>query len=99
MNLAHHFGGGVYIKETHIPKGEILWQHSHAYEHLSYLVSGEVAVSLPDSVKVVHGPACMVIEAGKVHQVQALTDCTWLCIHSTSETDPEKVDSAIVKGD
>jgi quercetin dioxygenase-like cupin family protein len=80
MNIHHHFGGGVYVKETRIPAGSALVQHRHAFDHLSYLVSGSVEVHKDGAADVVHAPACLTIAAGAHHGVKALSDAVWLCI-------------------
>lgn len=96
MNVAHHFGGHVYVKETAIGAGQILVQHKHAYEHLSYLVSGTVELEADGAKSTLTGPAALTIAAGKHHGVTALTDTVWLCIHSTDCTDEEHVDETLV---
>jgi hypothetical protein len=42
LPITHHFGGGVYSKETRVAAGLILVQHKHAHDHLSILASGTV---------------------------------------------------------
>ena len=98
VDLAHFFGGGVYIKETHIPAGAELAQHAHEFEHLSYLVSGRVLLDVAGKRRMIDGPMALTIEAHKVHAVHALTDARWLCIWRTDCTDPEKVDGEILGG-
>lgn len=96
MNIKHHFGGSVYLKETHISAGHILVQHKHAYDHLSFLASGTVEVQVGDERQTISGPSGLVIEAGKHHGVKALTDTVWLCIHATDCTDAEEVDETLI---
>lgn len=96
MNIKHHFGGSVYLKETHIPAGHILVQHKHAYDHLSFLASGTVEVQVGDKRQTISGPNGLVIEAGKHHGVRALTDTVWLCIHATDCTDADHVDEVLI---
>lgn len=95
--IAHHFGGGVYAKETIIPAGVMLKQHSHTYDHLSILASGKAAVFDGESVKEYTGPACITIKAGIPHSVLAATDLVWFCIHATEECDPEHIDHALIQ--
>jgi quercetin dioxygenase-like cupin family protein len=95
VGIAHFFGGGAYIKETLIPKGAALAQHGHEHDHLSYLVRGCVMVTVDGVAMFKEGPACLTIEAGKIHTVQALTDALWLCVWATDCTDPERVDDAL----
>lgn len=95
-HISHHSGGRVYIKETRIPAGVALVQHRHAFDHLAYLVSGEVDV-LVDGVSTHHaGPHCFTIEAGKHHGVKATTDAVWLCIWPDDISDDEVVLSPAV---
>lgn len=96
VGVSHHFGGGVYAKETHIPAGVMLTQHSHPFDHLSVLVSGMVVVEVEGLRSVHHGYECLTIEAHKAHSVTAVSDAVWLCIHATECTDPAMVDSAIL---
>lgn len=94
--LQHHFCGGVYAKVARIPADTAERQHAHSYDHLSFLMAGSVALVV-DGVSTHHtAPAVMTIKAGKQHTVVALTDVTWACVHATNETDPEKVDQAIL---
>lgn len=94
--IAHHFGGGVYIKETAIPAGMLLQQHRHQFDHLSLLANGTAVVEVDGKRRAMHGPDCIVIEAGKNHSVTAVTDVTWYCVHATDCTDPEQIDHQLI---
>ena len=82
--VAHHFAGGIYAKEAHIPAGYVLVQHKHKYEHLSILASGSAIVARENESQQYEGPAVLTIAAGAHHSVTALTDCAWYCVHATS---------------
>lgn len=82
VGVAHHNGGGAYVKETMIPAGASLTQHEHLHDHLSYLVAGSVLVQIGDEATTVHAPRAMLIRKGQTHGVTALTDARWLCIWS-----------------
>jgi hypothetical protein len=92
LDITHHFGGGTYVKETHIPAGWVLVSHKHTYDHLSILASGNAAIN----GRTFTGPAVMTIAAGEHHSVKAITNCVWYCIHATEETDPAKVDQTLI---
>lgn len=87
--INHHFGGGVYAKETIIPAGGKLIQHAHTYDHLSILAKGVVELVVDGESRVVHAPACLTIAAGKHHGVKSLTDTVWYCIHASSVADDD----------
>jgi mannose-6-phosphate isomerase-like protein (cupin superfamily) len=95
--IAHHFGGGVYAKETHIPAGGLAVQHKHAFDHLSVLASGTVELTVDGETSTVQAPACLTIAAHKEHQVRAMTDVVWYCVHATNCTDPDVVDDVLIE--
>lgn len=96
MNIAHHFGGGVYAKETIVKAGQILVQHKHEFDHLSVLASGVVELMVDGVRSELTGPACVTIAANKHHGVKALTDVVWYCIHATDCTDEHEVDEVLI---
>ena len=98
--IEHHFGAGVYAKETRIPAGHVLVQHRHKFDHLSILASGSIELMVDGERSVVHAPACLTIEANKHHGVKSLTDVVWYCIHATECTNEDEIDEVlIVPGD
>ena len=98
--IEHHFGAGVYAKETRIPAGQILVQHKHKFDHLSILASGSVELMVNGERKIINAPACLTIEANKHHGVKSLTDVVWYCVHATACTDTDEIDEVlIVAGD
>lgn len=96
-DILHHFLLGGVIKETHIPAGRVLVQHKHAYDHISILLSGSARIAVEGEAKIAHAMAAIKIAKGKVHSVRALTDCVWLCIHATEETDIAKLDVSLIE--
>lgn len=96
VDVQHYFSSGVYAKYTSIPKDTILTQHVHTFDHLSILASGTVELKVDDIARYITGPACLTIEAGKVHSVTALTDAVWFCIHRTDDNNPDTVDASIL---
>lgn len=97
--IHHHFGGGVYAKETRVPAGMVLVQHKHEHDHLSVLAAGRVEIVVDGVRAELQGPACITITAGKYHGIKALTDVVWYCIHATDCTDAEHVDHVVIAAD
>jgi quercetin dioxygenase-like cupin family protein len=95
VGITHHFVGGLYCKETRIPAGVKLTQHVHEFDHLSILAQGRVSVTVDGVATEYAGPAFLTIAAGKAHEVAALTDTVWACLHATDCTDPEQVDQEL----
>lgn len=72
--------GGVFVVQTKCSAGKKLGQHAHEHGHLSYLVSGTAIVDVDGKSEALIAPCSYVIEAGKVHEVTAVTDIVWLCL-------------------
>jgi quercetin dioxygenase-like cupin family protein len=98
VTVEHTFCEGVYCKTTRIPANTALEQHTHPFDHISILSSGEVFVVVGNKTARYSSPEVIVIKANKAHTVIAVSDVVWCCIHRTDETDPAKVDQAILKG-
>ena len=94
--IVHHFGGGVYAKETFIPAGKWLVQHTHKFDHLSVLAKGSIELIVDGESSTIHAPACLTIAAGKHHGVKSLTDVVWYCIHATECTDENDIDDVLI---
>lgn len=78
-----NFGVSVehcYAKATKIPAGVTLTQHAHDFDHESVLAAGTVRLVVDGKSQTLNAPKCILIQAGKVHEVQALTDARWFCI-------------------
>lgn len=96
VDLTHHFSSGVYAKETRIPAGIRLTQHKHDFDHMSILASGLVIVRANGYAESFSGPAVFNMPAGVSHEVEAVSDVVWFCVHATEQTDPEKIDHELV---
>ncbi len=96
MTVKHHFVGGIYTKEMHLPVGYRFEQHRHSFAHQSVLVSGTAIVEV-DGERLEHtGPSVLVIAAKKIHSITPLTPVVWLCQHVTACTDPDDIDSELI---
>ena len=96
LGTIHHFSSGVYAKQMHLPKGYVAFSHSHEYDHLSILAKGSVILRTDDYTKEYESPACITIEAKTYHQIEALEDTVWFCIHATEETDVSGIDEVLI---
>lgn len=99
LHISHFFSGREYAKQMTLPAGHYAETHAHTYDHLSILASGVVTVELDGVNETFTGPTCIVIRAGQKHRITAHSDSVWFCVHATDETDPETVDSILIKGE
>jgi quercetin dioxygenase-like cupin family protein len=98
LQIQHFFSGREYAKQMTLPAGHYAETHEHQYDHISILAAGEVLVCIDGAVTKLVGPTAIVIPANKIHRIDAITDSVWFCVHATDETDPEKVDDVLIKG-
>lgn len=98
MTVKHHFIGGIYTKECHMPPGTTFPKHKHSFDHTSVLASGEALVEIDGVSTRLAAPAVIRIKAMSTHSITPLTPIVWLCQHVTSCTDPENVDEELVDG-
>lgn len=101
LGIMHHFSDAVYAKQMHLPAGHVAMSHKHAYSHLSVLAAGKCIVTTigadgEEVAKEYQSPACIDIKAGVEHQIEAVEDVDWFCIHATQETDPAKIDEVAI---
>lgn len=89
-NIRHHFGdetngNTAYIREGLIKQGERIKKHVHSYDHFSILAMGIVVVQANGVMTPYAAPACITIKAGIEHEVLAMTDAVWFCVHGTTK--------------
>lgn len=91
-------GSGCYIKQTFIPKGVKIEMHVHTYTHKSVLCSGTVRVRMDDKKEALELEAPMIITMpwGTAHEISAVTDAVWLCIHSIEKLKEGDIDEQLV---
>jgi len=97
LNISHHFSDGLYARKMLLPAGHFAVTHAHEYDHLSILAAGRVTVEVDGEVQELRAPACINILAGKHHEIIALEDAVWFCIHATDETDVDKLDEVLIR--
>ena len=95
--VSHHFSDGLYAKEMYLKAGYIATSHSHKYSHLSILAKGEVYLRVNGVISYHASPCCIEITAEQEHEISAITDVVWYCLHATEETDINKVDEVLIK--
>lgn len=96
-NTFHHFAHGVYGRELRIPAGVALVGKMHRHSTLNVLAAGQLAVTTPDGPRVLTAPAIFVSPAGCKKLGVALTDCVFLNVHASHETDLEKLEAELIE--
>ena len=92
----HHFADGVYGRELRIPAGVAVIGKMHRHSTLNVLAAGELAVTTPDGPQVLKAPAVFVSPAGAKKLGVAITDCVFLNVHASRETDLDKLEAELI---
>lgn len=73
---------GVFIKEVIFREaGWIAKTHAHTYDHQTLLSVGALRITVDGKTADYHAPCIIVIQAGKHHQLEALSPSVAYCIH------------------
>jgi quercetin dioxygenase-like cupin family protein len=96
LRITHNFSEGLYAKQMLIPAGYVVGQHSHTFDHLSILAKGRVIVKTDALEREYAAPSCIEIKKHTHHMITALEESVWFCVHATTVTDPDTVDSALI---
>jgi quercetin dioxygenase-like cupin family protein len=96
LGIKHHFSSGVYAKEMHVPAGYVVGSHAHEFDHMSMLAKGEVIVKTDNDEQHYVAPTVVTIKKAIHHEIHALKDSVWFCIHATEETDTSKIDEVLI---
>jgi quercetin dioxygenase-like cupin family protein len=81
--------GGVEAKVYGMPAMTQIDQHVHDYDHMSFLVSGDVTVVAGTKVVELTGPAFFEVKANTPHRIIATTPALWACIHNADRLEAE----------
>lgn len=96
-NTHHHFAEGVYGRELRIPAGVALIGKIHRHSTLNVLAEGELAVTTAEGPKVLKAPAIFVSPAGAKKLGVAITDCVFLNVHASKETDLALLEAELIE--
>lgn len=92
----HYFVHGLYAREITIPAGTTLTGKIHKFPHLNIISKGEISVMTDAGVQKIKAPATIISKPGTKRVGYAHEETVWTTIHATEETDPEKIEDALV---
>ena len=86
--------GGIFLKTWTVQDaGTLIPQHAHAYDHITYLVSGTLrAWRDGELLGDFHAPAALKIPARSLHKFLTLTDgAVFACIHAVGDAEDVEI--------
>lgn len=97
VEVVHHFGPGIYIRECRIKAGVFVTGHIHRFAHLNQMLAGRILMSENGSeFHEVKAPHRYQSEPGQ-KMGQALEDVVWQNIYATTITDVEELERWLFK--
>ncbi|CAB4136269.1 hypothetical protein UFOVP296_40 [uncultured Caudovirales phage] len=94
----HQFTPGLYMRKFSMPAGTILTSKIHDTEHPYVIMSGVVSVwTKEDGTRQFIGPYHGITYPGTRRILFAHTDCVWMTFHATEDTDPDVIESKIIR--
>ena len=97
--LKHSFAKGVYVREVFNPAGELLVTKIHKYSHPFFLLKGEMTILGEEGEKRIKAPHYGITKAETKRIIYAHTDCIFVTVHATKETDLSKIEKEIILKD
>lgn len=92
----HSFANGCYVREIFNPKGILLVTKIHKISHPFFLLSGEMSIMTEDGEKRIKAPHYGITPAGTKRIIFTHSDCVFVTVHVTKETDLDKIEDEII---
>lgn len=90
--LRHHFSPGVYGREMLLPAGHVIVGKIHKHENMLVMLQGECELFDGFQRHHIQAPQVWVTPAGSQRAAFAFTDCIFLSVIGTHETDIQKIE-------
>ena len=95
----HAFADGCYIREIFNPAGEIIVTKIHKKEHPFFLMKGKMTILTEKGFEYREAPYHGITYPGTKRVIYTHTDCVFITVHVTKETDLEKIEKEIISED
>lgn len=94
----HQFMGGIYLRSIAVPAGTLIIGKRHRHETCNMLLSGVMSIYIGENQpnKMLKGPCIFLSDPGSKKMGYAHTDCVFMNLHPTSETDLDKIESEFI---
>ena len=97
--LKHSFADGCYIREIFNPAGMLIVTKIHKKKHPFFLMSGKMSVLTENGVEHIEGPHNGITIPGTKRIIYTHTDCVFITVHATENTDIEKIEEEVIAKD
>lgn len=96
LPVKHHFSQDVYGRELIIPANTVGVSKIHKHSSLNILAQGEIVMATEDGITRLKAPHVVVSQPGIKRMFYTVTECTWVTVHGTDETDLEVIEDKFI---
>ena len=83
----HHHCEGAYLRELHMPAGQVLTGGIHRYGCINVLLKGKLKVVQSDKEEIIQAPSIYITGPGEKKALFALEDTIFCTVHATELTE------------
>jgi quercetin dioxygenase-like cupin family protein len=94
LNVEHFQIPGVYVRVLKIPKGTVLTGKVHNYDCISIVAKGKIMEAVEE--RVIEEGQIFYTAAGTKRAGYAISDCIFITVHRTDNTDIKEIESELV---
>ena len=95
VHLGHYQIPGVYVRSLFIPAGMALTGRIHNHESIGILAQGRLRLTNGTTSLIAEAPYITVDKPGVMRMGYAETDCTFITIHRTDNTDIAEIEEEL----
>lgn len=99
LSFKRHLSWGIYGREITIPAGAIVTGKLHKYPQLNILLSGTIELVTEDGLLRLGAPQIVSSPSGTKRAARAVTECRWLTVLPTIDSDPEEIERKFIAAD
>ena len=97
--LKHTFADGIYVRQMSMRPGSIVVGAIHKHLHVWFLLTGHISVVTEDTTEDYIAPCYVVATPGTKRVIYTHTDCRFITVHVTNNTDLVKIENEVIAKD
>lgn len=97
--VRNHFAKDLYARELFIPAGNLIIGEIHRHSSINTLCSGKIILVTEEGTLHLEAPYIVASKPGIKRVIFTKTNCTWLTVHGTAETDVDKIEEEFIAKD
>ena len=97
--VEHNFADGCYIRQIYNVANQLIVTKIHKKKHPFFLMMGEMSVLTEEGVEYLKAPYYGITEPGTKRFIYTHTDCIFVTVHATENTDLEEIEKEVIAED